>query len=416
MGVLDVVDGILVATLAGQVDVDLDRLVVAAVDEVPARRVDADLVQQLVEEDDVAASLRHLPRLAVLGQVDELIDEYLDPCGVVPDHRRERLEPRDVSVVIRTEHVDRALEPSELVADVRRVAGEVRRLAARPDEDAILVVPVRARPRPHRPVGLVGIELGDRRGNLVHDLALPLPTVDADTEANEDVLDPANHRGDGIAVDQGKLIHVRTVVAVGGRVLPTPASLDRRSEPIDLGTRVVEVVLLLDGVAGEGRADAPRRRRRHRSAPSPRSGARSGSQRRARPGSAVTASADPAPKPSPAASISARASPYHAGPTVRLRNPGPATSTRSYEVAELRERRQFGGDVARWTTEHRSKAESDSRREIAVLGIARPLEGDFRRAVFRQLTCCRLDRLAQQAKGRRARQAARRTRGRLGQR
>src|SRR5581483_628056 len=61
--VLDVVHGILLGALGSEVDVDLDRLVRPAIDEKPAGRVDADLVEKVVEEDDVAASLRHLRQL-----------------------------------------------------------------------------------------------------------------------------------------------------------------------------------------------------------------------------------------------------------------------------------------------------------------------------------------------------------------
>src|SRR3712207_8162749 len=49
--VLDVVDGVLLALLAREVDVELDRLVVAARDEEPACRVDPDLLDELREED-----------------------------------------------------------------------------------------------------------------------------------------------------------------------------------------------------------------------------------------------------------------------------------------------------------------------------------------------------------------------------
>src|SRR2546425_13228276 len=44
MCVLDVVDGVLLRALGGELDVDVNRLVVSPGDEVPARRVDADLV------------------------------------------------------------------------------------------------------------------------------------------------------------------------------------------------------------------------------------------------------------------------------------------------------------------------------------------------------------------------------------
>ena len=47
-------------------------------DQVPAGRVDSDLVDEVVEEDDVAAALRHLRRLAAPGQMDELVDQHLE--------------------------------------------------------------------------------------------------------------------------------------------------------------------------------------------------------------------------------------------------------------------------------------------------------------------------------------------------
>src|SRR4029078_8501458 len=55
---LDVVDAVLLAPLRSEVDIDLDRLVVTAREEIPAGRVDADLVDEVVEKDDVAAALR----------------------------------------------------------------------------------------------------------------------------------------------------------------------------------------------------------------------------------------------------------------------------------------------------------------------------------------------------------------------
>ena len=64
--VLHVEDRVLGRLLGCEVDVDLDRLVVAARDEMPARCVDADLVDEVVQKDDVAAALGHLRRLAAL--------------------------------------------------------------------------------------------------------------------------------------------------------------------------------------------------------------------------------------------------------------------------------------------------------------------------------------------------------------
>ena len=158
--VLDVVDGVLLRPLGREVDVELDRLVVAARDEVPARCVDADRVEELVEEDDVAAPLRHLLRLARprrggrAGRSSTSTD-----VARVAEHLRERLQARDVAVVVGAEHVDEPVEAArELPPDVGGVLREVRRRAVRADEDAVLVVAVRARARPQRPVLLVRVE------------------------------------------------------------------------------------------------------------------------------------------------------------------------------------------------------------------------------------------------------------------
>src|SRR6266581_6432428 len=81
--VLDVVDGVLLRALGGELDVDVDRLVVSPRDEVPARRVDTDLVDQLVEEDDIPAAFRDLLGLPALDDVHELVDQDFDPLRVV---------------------------------------------------------------------------------------------------------------------------------------------------------------------------------------------------------------------------------------------------------------------------------------------------------------------------------------------
>src|SRR5579859_4615156 len=104
--VLDVVDGVLLRLLGGEVDVDLDRLVVASRDEVPARRVDADLVDELVERHDVTCALRHLGELPGPDQVDELVQEHLDAVGVVAEHAGDGRVPVARAVVVGAEDVD----------------------------------------------------------------------------------------------------------------------------------------------------------------------------------------------------------------------------------------------------------------------------------------------------------------------
>ena len=127
MRVLDVVDRILLGALAREVDVDVHRLLVAAREQVPAGRVDTDLVEKLVEEDDVPPSLRHLARLAALGQVDELVDEDLHVLRVAAERARDRLQACDVAVVVGPEHVDEPLVPPvPLEPHVRDVDREIR--------------------------------------------------------------------------------------------------------------------------------------------------------------------------------------------------------------------------------------------------------------------------------------------------
>ena len=62
----------------------------------------------------------------------ELVDEHLDAVRVVAEHRRGRLETRDVAVMVGAEHVDRAVEAAlELVLDIRDVGREVEVRAVR---------------------------------------------------------------------------------------------------------------------------------------------------------------------------------------------------------------------------------------------------------------------------------------------
>ena len=161
MCVLHVVDGVLLRPLRGEVDVDVDRLVVPTRDEVPARGVDANLLRQLMQEDDVAAAFGDLLRLAALDDVHELVDEHLDAFGVVAEHRRGRLQARDIPVMIGAEDVDRAVEAAlQLVPHVRDVGGEVEvRAVFGANQRPVLVVAVRARPCPQGPLGLVCVEL-----------------------------------------------------------------------------------------------------------------------------------------------------------------------------------------------------------------------------------------------------------------
>ena len=171
--------------------------------------------------------------------------------------------------------------------------------------------------------------------------ALGEPGVEVDAEALERRLDPLDHQlpaGErevlgvalGGAVDLGRQLgDVVALVAVLGHRLAARARADRLAEPDQLRAGVVEVVLARRPRGRRTRAAAPARRRRRRGGRWPRSSARSGWRRRTRPGRARARRPCPPPQSSPAASTCAAAAVYQASARKTLRNPGPATSTRS---------------------------------------------------------------------------------------
>ena len=151
--VLDVVDGVLGRLLRASVEVEVDRRVGRAREHEEARGVDADLVDQLVERDEVAAALGHRGALAALDDVDELQQRHLEPVGVGAARRRAIAFSRtDVAVVVGAEHVDEPVEAAlELVPVVGDVGGEVGRLAVGAHERAVLLVArERRRAQPQR--------------------------------------------------------------------------------------------------------------------------------------------------------------------------------------------------------------------------------------------------------------------------
>src|SRR4051794_11236212 len=184
--VLDVVDRVLVGAFAREVDVDVHRLLVAPREQMPAGRVDTDLVEKLVEEDDVPASLRHLARLTALGQVDELVDEDLDLLRIVAERTCDRLQARDVPVVVGPEHVDKPLVPSApLEPHVRDVDREIRGAPVRAEDHPVLVVSPPGRREQPCSFFLVEVDVGERLVDERLHLALMHPEVHVHAEALE---------------------------------------------------------------------------------------------------------------------------------------------------------------------------------------------------------------------------------------
>ena len=266
--VLDVVDGILLALLAGEREVQVERRVVASLQHVEARGVDADVFDQVVERDDLALPLRHLGALPPLDEVDELHDQDLERIGIASERTPRRVHPRHVSVVVGAPEVDQpvvaALALVEVVGDV---GAEVRPLPVRAPQDAVLVVAELARAKPQGSLVLVHVPALAQQLQGAVDLALARQhvlveeAVEADPEALERGPDVLDHQLDA-ALGQLRRVrvggarqacrevdHVLAAVAVLGRLLAPGARGDRLAELQDLRALVVHVELALDVVA-----------------------------------------------------------------------------------------------------------------------------------------------------------------------
>ena len=92
MCVLHVVDRVLRGLPPGQLDVEVDRPVVRALQHEEARGVNADLVEQLVERDEFTPPLGHRSLLASLDEMDELEQRHLDRLGVAAERGERRLQ------------------------------------------------------------------------------------------------------------------------------------------------------------------------------------------------------------------------------------------------------------------------------------------------------------------------------------
>ena len=158
MRVLDVVHGVLARLLARQLDVEVDRAIVRALEHEEPRRVDADLVEQVIERDEVPTPLGHGERLPALDQVHELQDRRLHRVGIAAERRDRRLQLERVGRMVGTERNQLALEPSvALVLDVGDVRGQIGGLAVGAHHDAVLVVAEARRAQPQRAVGPVHV-------------------------------------------------------------------------------------------------------------------------------------------------------------------------------------------------------------------------------------------------------------------
>ncbi len=151
--VLHVVDRVVVGLLPGELEVEVERLVVRAhhVDE--ARGVVADLGAQLPSVTNCASRLPIGDLLAALPQRDELDHRHLERFGRLAHRREPRAHARDVAVVVgaedRHQQVEAALALVEVVGDV---GGEVGLLAVGAHHDAVFLVAEQRGAEPGRAV------------------------------------------------------------------------------------------------------------------------------------------------------------------------------------------------------------------------------------------------------------------------
>ena len=157
MRVLHVVDRIGRVLLFSLGDIEVDGLVGRTREHQIARRVDTDLVDELLERDHLAGALGHADRHAVPEQVDHLADDDFGLARMA-EHVSDRLNALDVAMVIGAEDVDAAVEATvELVFVVGDIGREVSVGTVCLYEHAILVVAEIGRPEPDRAVLLVQI-------------------------------------------------------------------------------------------------------------------------------------------------------------------------------------------------------------------------------------------------------------------
>ena len=257
--------------------------------------------------------------------------------------------------------------------EVDDVGGVVRRLRPSERSDrAVVVVAVRGRARPERPVLLVGVDSAGAPGAALEPLwraheSKWMRNRSSDASIRSSISGTGSPSSRRARRRSRRGSRPRAAPRRGARPRPT-----RGSGPSGAG--VVVVVLALDVVAGE--LEQPRDGVAVRAVPCRRDGDRPGRigrdqldldalARRRRAGAVVA----------PAASISASASRYHSRASQRLTKPGPATSARS-TCGLARRLGELLGQLARRLAPLRGESKRDVRRVVPVRGVRGSLELD----------------------------------------
>ena len=271
-----------------------------------------------------------------------------------PSAAKRGVHARDVAVVVGAPDVDQPVEAAlalvEVVGDVRR---QVRGLAGRALEHAVLVVAVRGRAQPQRALGAVALA-ALRRAARRHaapptgrpSAASPPRTrrrsrrrsrcIDARIRSSRSCTPRSATTSTSSVAASGirsaSSSDVVALVAALGHRLAARARLDRLAEAAHLAAHVVDVELARDVVAAELAAAAPASRRTPRGGRRRRSSGRSGWPRRTRRSPARRGRRRRRRTRRRRRARAPSASTYQASDRKRLRKPGPAISTRSSDA------------------------------------------------------------------------------------
>ena len=195
--VLHVVDGVVVGLLHGELEVEIERRVRAALKEKEARRVDADRVEDVLEEEVLARALAHALQDALVDDAHVLVEDDL-PAPLVDAERGQRdLHLDEVVVRVRAPDIDLPVEPAFLEAQavVRDVGAQVHGVAVGADDDPALLLVRHV--RRVEPDGAVAVDKAPHPAKVVHRLgevaglderALAEPVVEMDAELRHHAL------------------------------------------------------------------------------------------------------------------------------------------------------------------------------------------------------------------------------------
>src|SRR4051812_9704448 len=290
--VLHVIDGVVVRLLHGQLEIEIERRVRAALQQEEPRDIRTDRVEHVLEEQELSGAPAHALEHTLLQETHVLVEQHLETRRVDADRRERDLHLLQVVLRVRAPDVQlqidaTLLEAETVIGDVRR---QIFRIADLVDKDPSLV-------------GLVAPQSG-RLGRLEEDDAVALgddaalselvdrlveiprddegrllvPGIEPDAElSGDDALgvgdDPVDrHRGErlGLLIElelavagpvglldlHGDVLHVLALVAVGRHLDAFAEELavadrDRDAEALHLRTDVLDVVLARDVRAGE---------------------------------------------------------------------------------------------------------------------------------------------------------------------